>query len=99
MSRIFEIYGHRLDDESDEAENHRSTAWCPFMDAKCDGGGNRYLTQIDLTKNEHYELKAKFPGMDKVVPGICSLETVSGQSPWIACPRRLLVGHLPWRAV
>ncbi len=91
MSEIFEIFGHRLDDDSEEAERHRSTAWCPFMDMKCDGGGNRHQTEIDLTKDLHSDLTAKFPDREKLIPGVCSLVVTKGQAPWIICPRRLLV--------
>jgi hypothetical protein len=48
MSVIYEIYGHRLNDISDEAKNHRARAWCPFMDNPCDGGGNRSQSTLDL---------------------------------------------------
>lgn len=89
MPKIFELYGHRLNDDSVEAESNRSRAWCPFMDASCDGGGNRYLTNIDLSK--YSELQKVYPDQDHLVPGVCSIETSEGQSPWIVCPRRLLV--------
>ena len=44
MSKIFELYGYRLDCWNEEATANREKAWCPFMDAECDGGGNRYLS-------------------------------------------------------
>jgi len=50
MSKIFELYGYRLDCWNDAAARNRAKAWCPFMDAECDGGGNRYLSAIDLKK-------------------------------------------------
>lgn len=48
MSKIFELYGYRLDSWNKEAADNRAKAWCPFMDAECDGGGNRYLSALDL---------------------------------------------------
>lgn len=90
MSTIFEVYGHRLADDSEEAHRHRTQAWCPFMDARCDGGGNRYLTEIDLTKTANRDLSARFANLERVVPGVCSLRPVRGHPPWIVCPRRLL---------
>ncbi|MBX7252580.1 MAG: hypothetical protein K1X50_11410 [Candidatus Promineofilum sp.] len=90
MSQIFEIFGFRLDDNSQEAQSHRARAWCPFMNDVCDGGGNRYATTINLDNPLFQELKQKFPSKSELVPGVCSLELVPGQMPWIVCPRRLL---------
>jgi hypothetical protein len=57
------------------------------MDAECDGGGNRYLSAIDLRKNP--VLAKKFPGKQLVQAGVCSLRVKNGDQPWIVCPRRL----------
>ena len=86
MSKIFEAFGYPLDSKHEDAVKHRASALCPFMEAPCDGGGNRYLSAIDL-KN-HKELATHFPGLDTVQVGVCSL-MVKGK-PWIVCPRRLL---------
>ena len=51
MSQIFEIFGYPVADKSSEAKTARRSAVCPFMGQDCDGGGNRYLSQIDLAKN------------------------------------------------
>ncbi|MCL2079132.1 MAG: hypothetical protein FWH17_04720 [Oscillospiraceae bacterium] len=88
MSKIFELYGYRLNHWSEEAENNLRCAWCPFMNAECDGGGNRYQSAIDLSK--HPELREKFPNKDIIQVGICSLQTRENEQPWIVCPRRLL---------
>ena len=48
MSKIFELYGHRLDNWDKKAAANCSLAWCPFMDAECDGGGNRYSSALDV---------------------------------------------------
>jgi hypothetical protein len=58
------------------------------MDAECDGGGNRYLSALDLRKTSR--LKQYFPGKDVVQSGVCSLRLRDGEQPWIVCPRRLL---------
>ena len=60
MSKIFELYGYRLDCWNAEASANREKAWCPFMDAECDGGGNRYLSALDISKNP--KLEKFFPG-------------------------------------
>jgi hypothetical protein len=57
------------------------------MDAECDGGGNRYLSHINLKQND--ELAAFFPGRNFVPSGVCSLQLQNDSSPWIVCPRRL----------
>lgn len=88
MSKVFELYGYRLDCWNNEAAANREKAWCPFMDAECDGGGNRYLSALDITKNS--KLKKFFPGKEVVQSGICSLRLRDSEQPWIVCPRRLL---------
>ena len=88
MSKIFELYGHRLDHWDQEAVANRAKAWCPFMNAECDGGGNRYLSALDLRKNRR--LGDYFPGKDVVQSGVCSLRLQDSAQPWIVCPRRLL---------
>lgn len=88
MSKIFELFGYRIDNWGSEAQENCSKAWCPFMDIECDGGGNRYLSAIDL--KTHPELAKKFPGKQVVQAGVCSLRVRDGEQPWIVCPRRLL---------
>jgi len=88
MSKIFELYGYRLDCWTEDAAKNRAKAWCPFMDAECDGGGNRYLSALDLRKNFH--LGEFFPGKEVVQSGVCSLRLREDEQPWIVCPRRLL---------
>lgn len=89
MPKIFETFGFPLSDRSKKAEACRKKALCPFMNFECDGGGNRYLSHIDLTK--HQNLKDYFPGKSVVPSGVCSLQLKPDESPWIVCPRRLLV--------
>jgi len=88
MSKIYELYGHRLDRWNREAERNLSRAWCPFMDAECDGGGNRFQSAIDLRTKP--DLKARIPNKDIIQVGVCSLLARTGEQPWIVCPRRLL---------
>ena len=88
MSKIFELYGYRLDRWNEKATENRARAWCPFMDTECDGGGNRYLSALDLRKKTH--LRKFFPGKQIVQSGVCSLRLRDNEQPWIVCPRRLL---------
>jgi len=88
LSKIFELYGYRLGKWNDEAEHNMRRAWCPFMDAECDGGGNRYQSAIDIKKNP--ALQSRIPGKDAVQCGVCSIQLHDGEQPWIVCPRRLL---------
>lgn len=88
MPKIFELLGYPISDNSDEVKQSRSKAYCPFISGTCDGGGNRYMSDIDL--KEHPELAEMFPGMSRVPSGVCSIQLTDESSPWIICPRRLL---------
>ncbi|MDR0685185.1 MAG: hypothetical protein LBF83_08650 [Spirochaetaceae bacterium] len=88
MSKIFELYGYRLDCWNEAAENNLERVWCPFMNGECDGGGNRYSSAISVKKNA--KLRAKIKGKDVIQTGICSLQIHENEQPWIVCPRRLL---------
>lgn len=90
-SVIFEIFGCRLKDDSPEARKSRESAKCPFMGLECDGGGNRYLSQINLTSAQFTELRRLYPDRITLPAGVCSLQLSQNASPWIVCPRRLLV--------
>lgn len=89
MAKLFEVFGYPTADRSPEAEDCRRDARCPFMDRDCDGGGNRYLSRLDLRTRP--ELKTYFRGRDHVHAGVCSIQPTSDARPWIVCPRRLLV--------
>ena len=94
MPKIFELFGYPLTDHSKAAKTARKSAHCSFMGRPCDGGGNRYSSQLKL---------ASFPGLKKVfkleaaievVPaGVCSIKPQPHARPWIVCPRRLLALH------
>ncbi|MCG3775259.1 MAG: hypothetical protein JW395_2091 [Nitrospira sp.] len=88
MSKIFELYGYRLDAWNEAAAENLQRAHCPFMGAECDGGGNRQMSAITLA--DHPQLAAHFPGKTRVQAGVCSLQLNPDQQPWIVCPRRLL---------
>ena len=88
MSKIFELYGYRLDCWNETAEKNLGRVWCPFMDGECDGGGNRYLSAINVKTNA--KLRAKIKGKDIIQTGVCSLQIHENEQPWIVCPRRLL---------
>lgn len=88
MPKIFEIFGYALTDLSSDAVKARLTPTCPFMGKPCDGGGNRYASQLDLNKVP--ELKAIFPEHKTLPAGVCSIRTTESEDPWVVCPRRLL---------
>jgi hypothetical protein len=87
MSKIFELYGYRLNCWNDTAEANLKNVFCPFMNAECDGGGNRYLSAINLTANS--KLKNRIPNKNIIQVGVCSLQIHENEQPWIVCPRRL----------
>ena len=88
MPKIYELLGYPITDHSETVRKSRSKAYCPFISDVCDGGGNRYMSNIDL--REHKELQIKFPGLESVPSGVCSIQLTDNSSPWIICPRRLL---------
>ena len=88
MPKIYELLGYPVNDNSPDVVESRKRAYCPFISDMCDGGGNRYMSDIDL--REHDELKALFPGLTRVPSGVCSIQISDDTAPWIICPRRLL---------
>lgn len=88
MPKIYELLGYPITDNSPQVQESRSRAYCPFISDICDGGGNRYMSDINLA--DHQELSEKFPGMTRVPSGVCSIQVTDNSSPWIICPRRLL---------
>ena len=87
MSKIYELFGYPATDKSTDVQSSRQKIFCPFMSAVCDGGGNRFQSEINLSA--HPELQNFFHGMEKVPSGICSIQLHAGEPPWIICPRRL----------
>ena len=88
MPQIYELLGYPVSDKSEKVTESRRRAFCPFMNSTCDGGGNRFMSEISLT--EHPELQSFFPSFDRIPSGVCSIQLSKGTSPWIICPRRLL---------
>lgn len=88
MPKIYELLGYPITDKSPEVVKSRERAFCPFISDMCDGGGNRFMSDIDL--RDHPELKVMFPGLNRIPSGVCSIQVSEHTSPWIICPRRLL---------
>lgn len=92
MPEIYELFGFQLRSQAPEAVEMRRKAWCPFMDRPCDGGGNRHLSHINLTKTP--ELQSLYPGRESIPSGVCSIALAADATPWIVCPRRIVaLGH------
>lgn len=90
MPTIYDLFGFPLDERSESAETTRKARQCPFMGDICDGGGNRYQTEIPLTPTE--PLTQYFnPGIQRVIPGVCSI--LAGEDTWVVCPRRLFAAR------
>ena len=87
-TKVFELFGYPVDSWTKEAQDNLSICNCPFMNAGCDGGGNRFSSGISLTTS--HPLKQYFPGKSEIQAGVCSLQLHDGEQPWIVCPRRLL---------
>jgi len=88
VPQIFEVFGYPISDNSAEALAARHEAFCPFMKSECDGGGNRYLSHVHLSKD--HPLAQLFPRRTTVPAAVCSIQLRQGEPPWIVCPRRLL---------
>ena len=86
MPKFYEVYGNDVYDNNLSVIADRKSAYCPFTESTCDGGGNRHQTKIRL---ENSSLRDKFNrDLSSVIPGVCSIEY--GNNIWIVCPRRLL---------
>ena len=88
MPKIYELFGFPVADNSTAVLESRKRAFCPFISEMCDGGGNRYMSDIDL--KGHPELKELYPTFSHIPSGVCSIQLSEDSSPWIICPRRLL---------
>ena len=89
MPKIYELLGFPIEDQSPKVIELRQKAFCPFISDTCDGGGNRFMSAINLKKG-HNELKKLFPNLDSIPSGVCSIQLSENSAPWIICPRRLL---------
>jgi hypothetical protein len=91
MPKIFELFGYPLADDSKAANDARKTAHCSFMGRECDGGGNRYLSNLNLIRNAELRRFFRLPAdQEEVASGVCSIKLQPGERPWIVCPRRLM---------
>lgn len=88
MPKIYELLGFPVGDNSQPVIESRAKAYCPFISNTCDGGGNRFMSDIEL--QGHSELKKLFPGLERIPSGVCSIQMSENTAPWIICPRRLL---------
>lgn len=87
-NKIFELFGHKVEDKSSKAEYFRKNCICPFTNNLCDGGGNRYqsfLSKNDIQKNNLTDYFSK--NLTIIPPGVCSLYVKDTR--WIVCPRRI----------
>lgn len=60
---------------------------CPLLNGKCDGGGNRYASDLAISSPK---LLAVVGGASLIRSSICSLDVGIEQKNWIVCPRRVL---------
>ena len=87
MPTIFELFGFPLHDRSEIADKTRRSAFCPFMEDRCDGGGNRNQTKIHINDKDLALAQCFNKEINTVIPGICSI--TAGEDTWVVCPRRL----------
>ncbi len=91
MPYVEELYGQRLAEDMDGASCR--SAWCPFMDAICDGGGNRDMARVDSSDPAlgpffHKDVGKTTEG--HLPCGVCSIRLPKEDTVWAICPRRLL---------
>src|SRR5271165_6159279 len=91
MPRIFEIFSYPITDASAEAQQARRTGRCGFMARDCDGGGNRYSSELNLESHPELAAVLNLPAeRETIAAGICSIKLTLDGPPWVVCPRRLL---------
>lgn len=83
MPRIAEIYCQGTLNNPNLVDLVRSQH-CTIRDAKCDGGGNRYSSNIDVSSSRLSEVVAE----QEICSSVCSIDA-AGEKNWIVCPRRL----------
>ena len=67
MPKIYELFGYPVTIKNPSVQESRKRAFCPFMSARCDGGGNRFQSEINLS--EHPELQKFLFGHGKSFGG------------------------------
>lgn len=87
MAVIAELYGHPLG--SPESLRNLPSATCPFMQAPCDGGGNRDMAELSLGQDPGLRARFNMPviASGKASCSICAVQ--SGEDRHIICPNRL----------
>ena len=87
MATIAELYGHPLG--SPESLVNLASAVCPFMQAVCNGGGNRDMADLALAQDPGLRARFNQPiiASGKASCAICSVQ--SGADRHIICPNRL----------
>ena len=61
------------------------------MARDCDGGGNRYSSELKLASHPELAAVLNLPaGRETIAAGICSIKLTLDGPPWVVCPRRLL---------
>ena len=87
MPKFFEVFGIKASALQEVGLLELKTAICPFIDARCDGGGNRHQTKI--TMQPEHELRSLFNNsIEAIIPAVCSIDY--GKDKWVVCPRRLM---------
>jgi hypothetical protein len=90
MPQVYELFGFPVNNRSFDVERSRKAGLCPFMQFRCDGGGNRHQTRIRLQPGD--ALSTYFEsGIESIIPGICSIN--AGDDTWVVCPRRLFAAR------
>ena len=91
MSVVEELYGQPLSEGMDQAACR--TAVCPFMDATCDGGGNRDMARVvasDPALGPFFDRRVGEATGGYLPCGVCSVRLPRDDVVWAICPRRLL---------
>ena len=86
MSKIAETYGIPATNLS-EVRKSLLTQRCPILGFECDGGGNRYSSDLEIRSKYLIDL---VPNRDRIRSSICSLSVGAENTNWVVCPRRLL---------
>lgn len=103
MALVEELYGHRLTGEPQATAPQGAPtvaveprlfreARCPFMNAVCDGGGNRDMARIpasDQSLGPYFERSVGKSTSGFIPCGVCSIRLPRDGIVWAICPRRL----------
>ena len=90
MPVVAELYGQELT-ESGMEMNVCRRAWCAFVEATCDGGGNRDMARVSASDETLGHLFSPSVGRETngwLPCGVCSVRSAKGKV-WAICPHRL----------